>query len=103
MHDIAAHELCVSVVIPEFIGVTKHDLDQGYLCCSSSFLSANQQTELCREGAEMESEGLNADGSPATKMGAGPGLLGEMVPQTQTLAHEYKDGRGGGVKRPFGL
>lgn len=31
----------------------------------------------------------------ATKMGAGPGLLGEMVPQTQTLAHEYKDGRGG--------
>lgn len=51
----------------------------------------------------MESEGLNADGSPATKMGAGPGLLREMVPQKQTLAHEYKDGWGGGVKRPFGL
>lgn len=43
----------------------------------------------------MESEGLNADGSPATKTGVGPGLPGEMVPQTQTLAHEYKDGRGG--------
>lgn len=41
----------------------------------------------------MKSEVLNADGSPATNMGAGPGLPGEMVPQTQTLAHEYKDGR----------
>lgn len=49
----------------------------------------------------MESEGLNADGSPATKTGAGPGLPGEMVPQTQTLAHEYKDGKG--VNRPFSL
>lgn len=46
----------------------------------------------------MESEGLNADGSRmfcrATKAGAGSELPGEMVPQTQTLAHEYKDGRG---------
>lgn len=64
------------------IGVIKNDLDQGYLCRPGSFLPANQQTELCREGAEMESEGLNADGSPATKAGAGPGLPGEMVPQT---------------------
>lgn len=47
----------------------------------------------------MEIEGLNADGSPAITTGAGPGLLGEMVPQTQTLAHDYRDG--GGVKRPF--
>lgn len=83
---------------PILIGVTNHYLDQGCLCCSSSFLPANQQTELCREGAETESEGLYADGSCmflATKVGAGPGLPREMVPQTQTLAHEYKDGRGG--------
>lgn len=55
----------------------------------------------------MEREGLNADGSRtayrAVRRGAGPGLPGEMVPQTQTLAHEYKDGRGGGVNKPFSL
>lgn len=83
---------------PILTSVINHYLDQGCLCCFSSFLLANQQTELCREGAETESEGLNADGSCmfcwATKAGAGPGLPREMVPQTQTLAHEYKDGRG---------
>lgn len=87
---------------PILIGVINHYLDQGCLCCSSSFLPANQQTELCREGAETESEGLNTDGSCmfwATKAGAGPGLPREMVPQTQTLAHEYKDGEGGGLTR----
>lgn len=62
---------------------------------------ANQQTQVRREGVEMKSQALNADGSPATRMGVGPGLPGETVPQTQTLAHEYKDGRG--VNRPFSL